>query len=423
MCTRAALPQRRTVSGYAPHMSPSWPPWTPPHDLEDVRAGLLALVEAAINHDEVPSGETRRLLGEWLLWKWTESAGNPGKYDLRYASPAAADRLPAKGRSGLRHEHVFPRHLLADEILAQPHKAASLLRNKGVACVVTAEERKAVKASSKRGWQRFAGAEVEVIDRLTGDPLDFSDPAYGGPGHIYAELSGPAKLIHAPRHVRLVHGDGTVRRARLSVDADRYTLAWSHGQVWVDTTPDRYPHEVLAELASLLPAGTRLPVCGTCPRVVFSGMALGMGGGSVGYCTLAGEFDTGHLVELAAPGCNHHPAWPRPEPMITGTPAAEADEPQRGSQEPQDAALAVRGGTAELHVRDQQPWTLRSPRGRRRLAPVEGQALLGLIRACPQPEDRTCACRAHKLMREPTPTAGLFHAAGPPTLRLTGRGR
>jgi len=395
--------------------SPPWLQWSPPPDLEEVRAGLLALVEAVLGHDEVPPGETRRLLREWLLWKWTESAGNPGKYDLRYYSRAAVEHRRAKGRSGLRHEHVFPRKQLADEILAEPHNAASLLRSKGVACVVTTHEADALNASKEQGWQRYKDAGVDVVDLLTGDPVDFSDPAYGGPPMTFTmSMSGPARLTSGLRHVRLVSGDGTVRRARLTVDADRYTLSWSQGRVWVATTPDRYPHEVLAELAPLLPAGTRLPLCGTCPRLVLSGMALDMGGGYAGYCTLAGEIDTDHLVELAASGCSHHPAWPRPEPMITGVSAAEAGEPWSGRQPPQDAALAVPGGTAVLHPREQQPWTLRSPGGRRRLAPVEGEVLLGLIRACPRAQDSTCDCRGHRLMREPTPTAELFHAADPP---------
>lgn len=391
----------------------SWLEWTPPPGLDDKLAGLLALAEAVLAADDVPVAEQRRLLREWLLWKRTEASGNPGQYDLRYYSTSAVAHRLDHGTAGLRHEHVFTRKSLADELLAAPRSAARLLRTKAVACVVTEQEAAKLNTSKEQGWLRYKNSGIEVSDRGTGEVLDFDEPHYGNyPGPT--GLPGPAPLTRQSRDVRLVSDSAQIRRARLAKDGDHYTLSWSHGKIWVAATPHRYPHKILTELSNLLPSGTQLTLCGTCTRLVLSGMALDMGGGHAGYCTLATASEIDHLVRLDAPGCNHHPAWPHPEPVIAGPQAAPRGSDDTPAHDcPPTVSLAVDGGAALLRTRRRQPWTLRSPAGNRRLAPAEGRASLALVRACPRPTDPTCDCHAHHVMRDPVPTAQLLHAAHP----------
>lgn len=387
------------------------PVWSPPDDLQAVRASLLALTEQVLASDEVRTEEKRRLLREWLLWKWTEAAGSPSKYDLRYASVHAIEHRAAHGISDLRHEHVFPRKDLADAILHEPKSAAHLLRTRGIACVVTKTEAINLNASKGWGWQRYKDADVPVYDLLKGEPLDFDDLGTDDENSVAGRAWGPAPLTERSRTVRLARGDDTILRAQLKVSSDGYELRWPYGRVWVDAVEERYPHEILKEITELLPTDTRLLVCGTCPRLVLSGMALDMGGGYSGYCTVSSEPDLSDIVELASAGCAHHAGWPYPEPLVHGS-----DVPRSASKEnlPSPISLTTPRGTATLQPRYQQPWTVRSPAGNRRLAPAEGRTLLALAARCPDRQESTCDCRAHQIMANPTPTAELFHPARDP---------
>jgi hypothetical protein len=106
----------------------------------------------------------RRELLRVLLYKLTE-AESP-KYETRFQSKAASER---KGHVELRHDHVFRRAKMVDDLEKAMEKIDIILRN-AIACTVTAEEDRNLSKVGKRydGWARYKQAKIAVIDTRTG---------------------------------------------------------------------------------------------------------------------------------------------------------------------------------------------------------------------------------------------------------------
>jgi len=113
------------------------------------------------------------------LWKFTEAGNVPrtNKYGTRFRSRGALD---VENPSDVNHEHVGTRKWLRAEIMTRYCEKAGreaierFIRDHAVACVVTKEEHSRLSslAQELQGWQRYAAANVEVIDMLTGMPFD-----------------------------------------------------------------------------------------------------------------------------------------------------------------------------------------------------------------------------------------------------------
>lgn len=100
-----------------------------------------------------------------LIWKWTEAHG---KYrGCRFWTPRALE-----APQGLCHEHVVPRKLLVEALVAAgPESAEEILETMAVACVVTHAEHSQLPDVSweellANPWARYDAAGVEVVDTL-----------------------------------------------------------------------------------------------------------------------------------------------------------------------------------------------------------------------------------------------------------------
>jgi hypothetical protein len=105
------------------------------------------------------------------LWKITEAEAKH-KHRTRFSSEAAL--TAAKGE--LRHDHVFQRAIMVKELMNCPlHKIDDVL-GKAVACTITKEEHLLLNQHRQLdGWERYASANVTVIDNRTGEKLALGD--------------------------------------------------------------------------------------------------------------------------------------------------------------------------------------------------------------------------------------------------------
>lgn len=95
------------------------------------------------------------------LWKISEA---DGKYKTRFQSKAA---LNAK-KEQLRHDHVFERKSLIENIIDKPEEIDKILTN-AIGCIVTKEEHSELTNVSREkpqleGWQRYIEAGIKVFD-------------------------------------------------------------------------------------------------------------------------------------------------------------------------------------------------------------------------------------------------------------------
>ncbi len=134
----------------------------------------LAVRTTLLLKDEISiESELQWLLEENIsnwIWKITESPGpkRETKYKgQRYWSGASLDHYQrTRSTKGLRHEHVFERKKLIDEIV-EAHADEEQIKKifkKAVACVVLHDEHKKLKSGN--GWQRYKSAKVEKVDLL-----------------------------------------------------------------------------------------------------------------------------------------------------------------------------------------------------------------------------------------------------------------
>lgn len=108
------------------------------------------------------TGRFRRKMLNQLVWYATEK---DGKYTTRFRSREALRLQRELGRTvavrHLAHEHVVPRQLVIDQLIADPDAAAEVLVS-AVACVVTREEHD--RLPDGQGWERYEAAGIEVVD-------------------------------------------------------------------------------------------------------------------------------------------------------------------------------------------------------------------------------------------------------------------
>jgi hypothetical protein len=141
------------------------PTWRPRPDSEARKASAVALARAVLAvRDEALMFHLREFLTN-AIWKYTES---DGKYTTRYRSVGSLGKPP----SLLHHEHVIPRKLLIDQILANPENVADVIAT-AIGCVVLREEHVRLNAVGKadaslEGWERYRRAGVTVVDLSTG---------------------------------------------------------------------------------------------------------------------------------------------------------------------------------------------------------------------------------------------------------------
>lgn len=137
----------------------------------------LAVKTIFLLKDEISAeSELKWLLEENIsnwIWKITEAPG-PGrstKYvGQRYWSKAAFEYYQnTSSIRGLRHEHVYKRKKLVDEIVEATNEENQLreIFKKAEACVVLHEEHKSLK--SGEGWERYKTAKIEYVDLLKND--------------------------------------------------------------------------------------------------------------------------------------------------------------------------------------------------------------------------------------------------------------
>ena len=90
-----------------------------------------------------------------------------GKHATRYRSHGS---YGGKGHSELRHERVFTRKSIIEELLTgEVANIETILREKAIGCMVTIEEHRALTAYDRSldGWSRHEAAGVRVRDTFT----------------------------------------------------------------------------------------------------------------------------------------------------------------------------------------------------------------------------------------------------------------
>lgn len=106
------------------------------------------------------------------IWYLTEAEG-VNKHKTRYCTVKALS-----GAEKMNHEHVYQMRHLIQALLENPAASDEILE-KAIACTVTVSEHSQLGAISRMhphldGWERYAHAEIIVIDTVTGEPLQFS---------------------------------------------------------------------------------------------------------------------------------------------------------------------------------------------------------------------------------------------------------
>jgi hypothetical protein len=123
----------------------------------------LAQTIAELGVDVLPAHKKKLL--DIVVWIVTEASG---KYNTRYVSGAVYD-----GGDPIRHEHVFPRKYLVEQMLEKPGTILQVLDN-AIGCLVTKDEHHLLtNMSAGAGWDRYYQAGIRVYDRLEGKWLDF----------------------------------------------------------------------------------------------------------------------------------------------------------------------------------------------------------------------------------------------------------
>lgn len=125
-------------------------------------ASARELVRLALGKNALSTTHRKHLL-KLAQWWVTEA---DGKWKTRYKSAtvlALVTQTPAPDVP-INHEHVYGRAALADEILRDPSRAATILEL-CVGCVVTVDEHKRLSAQRNvQGWDRYRAADVQVCD-------------------------------------------------------------------------------------------------------------------------------------------------------------------------------------------------------------------------------------------------------------------
>jgi hypothetical protein len=108
--------------------------------------------------------EHRRMVIDAALWKITE-AESRHKHRTRFCSQAVFSSPDCE----CRHDHVFQRAKMIDDLIASGPDAVDEIAAKAVACTVTREEHLALNRYKQLdGWQRYRQVGITVIDARSG---------------------------------------------------------------------------------------------------------------------------------------------------------------------------------------------------------------------------------------------------------------
>jgi len=127
--------------------------------------------------DSIALNHKKKLLSE-MLWVITEADGLVAKkrtnykYKITYISSGTLDKIKTIGEDspgyikGLRHEHVFTRSSIINDLLRTPSRMKEILDN-AIGCIVTLEEDRKLSDKGKgcNGWERYKSAGVKVYKR------------------------------------------------------------------------------------------------------------------------------------------------------------------------------------------------------------------------------------------------------------------
>jgi hypothetical protein len=132
-----------------------------PHPEADAkRKAIVQLIETVMAaKGEAPLPYYKRKLLDTLLWKYTEA---DGKYNTRHRSVAANG---CTSNDGLRHDHVFTRKELIDQLMGAKSAQIPKILENAVGCVVTNDEHTKLSGSDKTlsGWERYRHAKIEYM--------------------------------------------------------------------------------------------------------------------------------------------------------------------------------------------------------------------------------------------------------------------
>jgi hypothetical protein len=137
--------------------------------LESAKTIIKALLELR-SDSRIHPPHLRKFLSNGL-WQITQANG---KYNTQFCSRAALDALHEGSKQGLQHEHVFERKKMVDSLLERPEKIEEIVE-RAAGCIVTKTEHALLGRVDPRldGWDRYRAAKIRVINRETGQPLEF----------------------------------------------------------------------------------------------------------------------------------------------------------------------------------------------------------------------------------------------------------
>ena len=131
-----------------------------PHKERDSRINsAVTAIKALVRLDLIQ--KHKKDLIDSCIWKITEA---DGKHNTRYRSY----RSLRAAKKELRHEHVFERKKLVEEILKNPDNIDKITK-KAIACLVTKNEHKKLSEVSHKnpklvGWERYDKAHIKICD-------------------------------------------------------------------------------------------------------------------------------------------------------------------------------------------------------------------------------------------------------------------
>jgi hypothetical protein len=106
--------------------------WTPRADFEVQRASAIQLARAALSvRDHLTREQRNEILG-LAVWFYMQAGPASRKYNIRYRSKEALD---VSDKRRLAHEHVIPKKVLVERMLAEPDRCEEIMHT-AEGCVV-----------------------------------------------------------------------------------------------------------------------------------------------------------------------------------------------------------------------------------------------------------------------------------------------
>jgi hypothetical protein len=158
---------------------------------EERRRSAVALVKMLLRERDVLAREHLIEALNLALWKLTEAEA--GKYQTRFRSVEPS----ATNRKVLRHDHVFQRKRMVDDLLeAVSPEAVDDILKKAVGCTITKDEHTRLNQfKDLDGWVRYQRAGITVVDAVTGKPFAEPSQASGINRILNASRFGPYRIV------------------------------------------------------------------------------------------------------------------------------------------------------------------------------------------------------------------------------------